>query len=82
MAPLFPFQEICTHNQLQEIPPCTSGDRTLHFRESGGQVSCLSISENPKTVNADPFSSLFWISPYHDFGGHDVEQLVPSTPET
>jgi hypothetical protein len=40
-------------------PPCNLGDRALHFHESGGQVSCLSISDNPKTINADPFSPCF-----------------------
>jgi hypothetical protein len=43
----------------REIPPFTSGDQTSHFRESGGQASYLSISENPKTVNADPFLPYF-----------------------
>jgi hypothetical protein len=37
------------HPQLtSRNPPCTSGDRTSHFRESGGQASCLLISETRK----------------------------------
>jgi hypothetical protein len=82
MAPLFPFWEICTHNQLQEIPPCTSGDRTSHFSRIQWS-SALSLNlRNPKQSTLDPFSLLFRISPYRDFGGRDVKQLVPSIPET
>jgi hypothetical protein len=58
MALLFPFREICTHNQLQEFP--------LVLREIGLRTfvnplvkRLVSNLRNPKTVNADPSSFSF-----------------------
>jgi hypothetical protein len=59
MALLFPFREICTHNQLQEIPPFILRRSDFALSRIRWSSACLSNLRNPKTVNADPSSFSF-----------------------
>jgi hypothetical protein len=77
----FPFGKSAPTTNFKKFPLVL---REIGLRTFTNPVVKRLVSQSPKTRKQSTLtlSLLFQISPYRDFGGRDVKQLVPSIPET